>query len=140
MGLKTWQKVAMTLAFMAVGIPAILAIMFIVITSDLCGNEKYAEVLSPNKEYKAVIFQRDCGATTGFSTHISLLDVNKELGNEAGNIFVIEGLANQVAPNIRWISDFQLNIHRSLIGTERLAQTSWGVSSQIKVVYSPDGH
>lgn len=67
------------------------------------------------------------------------LIANKDLGNEAGNIFVIEGLPNQVAPNIRWISDLQLNIQRNLTSTERLAQTSWGVSSQIKVVYGSDG-
>ena len=37
-----------------------------------CGNDLVKEVPSPNGKMKAVVFQRDCGATTGFSTQISL--------------------------------------------------------------------
>jgi hypothetical protein len=37
---------------------------------------------------KAVIFERDCGATTSATTQISLLASNKSLPNEIGSIFV----------------------------------------------------
>lgn len=40
---------------------------------DICGNKIIQEIPSPNRKLKAVIFTRDCGATTGFSTQISLL-------------------------------------------------------------------
>ena len=40
---------------------------------NLCGNEIIEEIKSPDNKYKLVIFQRDCGATTGFSTQISIL-------------------------------------------------------------------
>jgi hypothetical protein len=53
-----------------------------------CGNALVKEVRSPNGKMKAVIFQRDCGATTGFSTQVSLLSSNKSLPNEGGNLFV----------------------------------------------------
>ena len=50
------------------------------------------EILSPVGENKVVIFQRDAGATTGFSIQVSVLKSNKNLKNsDKGNIFVIAG-------------------------------------------------
>jgi hypothetical protein len=46
------------------------------------------EVRSPSGKLKAVIFQRDCGATNGFSTHVSILSADEKLPNEGGNIFI----------------------------------------------------
>ena len=54
-----------------------------------CGNDFVKEVRSPGGKMKAVVFQRDCGATTGFSTQVSLLPSNKSLPNEGGNVFVV---------------------------------------------------
>jgi len=33
-----------------------------------CGNDVLTDLPSPDGKYKVVVFQRDCGATTGFST------------------------------------------------------------------------
>jgi hypothetical protein len=38
----------------------------------MCGNYVVAEKISPDGRRKVVVFQRDCGATTGFSTQVSL--------------------------------------------------------------------
>lgn len=57
------------------------------ITGD-CVNEILRVHYSPTKQLKAVVFQRDCGATTGFSTQISIMPANSDLPNEAGNVFV----------------------------------------------------
>jgi hypothetical protein len=54
----------------------------------MCGNEVMAEYPSPGNQHRVVVFQRDCGATTGFSTQASLLDADEALGNEGGNLFV----------------------------------------------------
>jgi hypothetical protein len=53
-----------------------------------CGNEVLSETPSPDRNRKVVVFQRDCGATTGFSTQASLLASDQKLGSGAGNIFV----------------------------------------------------
>ncbi|HEY4548062.1 MAG TPA: hypothetical protein VIG90_16780 [Pedomonas sp.] len=45
--------------------------------------------LSPNGDYSAVVFRRDCGATTGFSTQISILGPD-ETPDEGGNVFVAD--------------------------------------------------
>jgi hypothetical protein len=42
--------------------------------SDLCGNRVIETALAPDGKTKALVFERDCGATTDFSTHVSILD------------------------------------------------------------------
>ncbi|HED32696.1 MAG TPA: hypothetical protein ENJ08_00570 [Gammaproteobacteria bacterium] len=37
-----------------------------------------------------VLFQRDCGATTGFNTQISMINIGEEFPNESGNIFTAD--------------------------------------------------
>lgn len=37
---------------------------------------------------RAVVFERDCGATTDFSTQVSVLPRRAKLPDEAGNVFV----------------------------------------------------
>lgn len=55
---------------------------------DLCANEVIEESLSPDGTKKLVVFQRDCGATTGFSTQVSVLASSAPLGNKSGNLFI----------------------------------------------------
>ena len=55
-----------------------------------CGNDLVKEIRSPTGRMKAVVFQRDCGATTGFTTQISVLPSDQKLPNEGGNLFVAD--------------------------------------------------
>lgn len=57
---------------------------------DTCENVVLSESANPNRQIKAVIFQRNCGATTGFSTQVSILEFRDELKNDSGNIFVAD--------------------------------------------------
>ena len=57
---------------------------------ELCGNQVIREDLAPDKKFKVVTFQRDCGATTGFSTQASLIEANSSLLNKGGNIFAAD--------------------------------------------------
>jgi hypothetical protein len=70
--------------------------------SGMCGNEVFQEVYSQDKQYKVVVFERDCGATTAFSTQISILKAKQELSNNPGNIFVIEGYPNDTQIQVEW--------------------------------------
>ncbi|MES2837963.1 MAG: hypothetical protein V4667_10605 [Bacteroidota bacterium] len=56
---------------------------------DMCGNNIINEIESPNKKLKAVIFIRDCGATTGYSTQVSIIKNKEKLDNESGNILIM---------------------------------------------------
>jgi hypothetical protein len=40
---------------------------------DPCGNEVVADVASPSGAHRAVIFERDCGATTSWSTQVAVI-------------------------------------------------------------------
>ena len=52
-----------------------------------CANERLADRPSPDGRWHAVVFQRACGATTGFSTQVSVLPAGDSLRNEGGNAF-----------------------------------------------------
>ena len=109
--------------------------LFIYATSDMCGNEVHAEELSPDNKHRAVVFQRDCGATTGFSTQISIVGADDELENESGNIFIISGHPDETSPVVRWISNSELNIENNLSGLAHKKEASWGFINKIKVSY-----
>lgn len=70
--------------------------------SDLCGNEIFQEKATPKGRFKAVLFQRDCGATTGFSTQVSLIPVDAPLPNESGNVFVTNSHPQDTQINLQW--------------------------------------
>jgi hypothetical protein len=40
---------------------------------DLCGNEIVSRVASPTGDHDVIVFERACGATTGWSTHVSIV-------------------------------------------------------------------
>jgi len=54
--------------------------------SDVCSNSIVDERTDPSGEWKAVMFQRDCGSITGFSTQISIIRSNGQPAG-AGNVF-----------------------------------------------------
>ncbi|HEX9787370.1 MAG TPA: hypothetical protein VGB09_05050 [Candidatus Binatia bacterium] len=58
---------------------------------NMCRNQILAESVSPDGSKKFVVFQRSCGATTGFSTQASLLSVDATLPDEKpGNVFAAD--------------------------------------------------
>jgi hypothetical protein len=66
---------------------------------DPCGNEVISRVASPGGAYHAIIFERDCGATSDFSTQVSVLPAEAFFreqpsvwcATEQGNVLVIDG-------------------------------------------------
>jgi hypothetical protein len=70
--------------------------------SDLCANEVQAETASPSGANRALVFTRDCGATTGWSTHISVISNRQTLPNEGGNTLVLDGKSQ---PRVVWKSE-----------------------------------
>ena len=69
------------------------------------------EVRSPDSRKRAVVFERDCGATTDFSTQVSILNGNELLSREAGNIFIADsnhGTVQKMLVTVRWDSTSRL--------------------------------
>jgi hypothetical protein len=70
---------------------AILAVLSGTAGCDVgCANRAVSEAVSPDGRRHAVVFRRDCGATTGVSTQVSVLPVGRSPLGE-GNVFVAEG-------------------------------------------------
>jgi hypothetical protein len=81
--LRSLVRVSVALA--AVAFVGIAALWFL--GPSACGNDFIKAVVSPDGTQKVVVFQRGCGATTGFSTQASLLPTGALLPNKSGNVF-----------------------------------------------------
>ena len=64
-------------------------------------NINFFEIQSPDQKYKAVFFNRDAGATTGFNAQISILKINSTLPDDGGNVFICDS-DHKKAPVASW--------------------------------------
>ena len=80
-------------------------------TDRFCGNTISQTIYSPDKKIKAVVFERDCGAITGYSTQVTLLAASDDLPNETGNIFIKNTQDGSLW--IEWQKKRRLIIHRA---------------------------
>ncbi len=105
-----------------------------------CVNEILYAEKSPDGSLEAVVFQRACGATTDFSTQVSIFRSWLPRGNSSGNIFTSD-TAHGKAPSgkgggpdvkIRWASEKELIVVHP--GTARVfrSEPSWG---SVKITY-----
>jgi hypothetical protein len=77
---------------MSVSLKLVVACLVIAVAgcSDMCANTIVAEKSAPGSQHQAVLFERNCGATTDFSTQISVLPVGTD-PVDVGNVFIISG-------------------------------------------------
>jgi hypothetical protein len=61
---------------------------YLKLAESMCGNRVLDEHPSPDRRRRVVVFQRDCGATTGVSTQASIVPAGADLPNVSGNVFV----------------------------------------------------
>lgn len=75
-----------------------------------CDNEVISTVASPSGKLAAVVFNRGCGATTGFNTQVSILHAGATLDpNDGGNVLILDGT---VPLKIEWQSDSAVSISK----------------------------
>jgi hypothetical protein len=85
--------------------------------SSGCANSIISRADAPDGLHSAVMFQRDCGATTGFSTQISVLKPEQE-PSDGGNAFIADADHGAAATGewggpwaeIRWLDNTTLLI------------------------------
>ncbi|MCR8644487.1 hypothetical protein NV379_17670 [Paenibacillus sp. N1-5-1-14] len=72
------------------------------VMSSACGNKIIRNLNQPDGgHFTAVYYERDCGATTGFSYHLSVIEQSSELANVTGNVYISD-------------SEFQISWHDSI--------------------------
>ena len=69
-----------------------------------CANEIKGELISPDKTKKIVLFSRGCGATTGFNTQASILDITEDLTEQPETFFTID----KASAKVKWISQSKI--------------------------------
>ena len=84
----------------------LLALVSMTAASCMCGNRV---ITRTSRGLRTVtVFERDCGATTGFSTQVSVQWRWSVLGT--GDTFVADRLANDKSVTARWLSDREVEI------------------------------
>jgi len=73
--------------------------------ADMCGNDIKQKGPSPSGENVAYIFERSCGATTGFSPQLSILNKDDDLQNKSGNTF-----RSDKDFSIEWLNEKNLKV------------------------------
>lgn len=117
---------------------AVLAIIASLLMSSLslgmCANQVIKEVVSPDGKRKVVLFRRDCGATTDFSTQASVLTVGTSLPNDGGNVFSADsnhgrapsGRGGGPALAVSWVGPNELVIEHAAAARVFKAEPSIG--------------
>jgi hypothetical protein len=78
-----------------------------VLSNGLCGNKVVNEYASPDGQLKAVVFTRDCGATTAYSTQVSVMNAGDNIGDRnTGNVLTMD----QASLSPEWQGDNVLRL------------------------------
>jgi len=93
-------------------LPTVLALVFTVLMTGcvpgLCANTITQRASSPGGSYDAVVFTRDCGATTDYSTQVSLIRRGDHLRDQGGNVFISP---HATGAQVEWVSPDTLLVH-----------------------------
>lgn len=89
--------------------------------------------------HHAIMFMRDCGTTTDYTTQIS---IDPSLFNGAGNAFVADGGARRGSwqgpwAELTWMDDRHLLIRYDSEARVFVQETTWGA---VDIVYEPVTH
>lgn len=116
-----------------------LTAWMLIASAPSCGNSLAQELPSPDGRFKAVVFERSCGASTGFSSNISILAANGILPDSSGNLFVSEGHPAHIGISLRWQTTAQGQQQLQVATKSKVqvtrADASWSVSAEVTAAY-----
>ena len=120
--MKVWAKVTLGAVGVLLGGTMLALLGLWGVASGMCGNEVLADIRAPDNRNRAVVFQRHCGATTGFSTQVSILRGACRLPNEGGNVFIADtdhgqapaGPGGGPVVEVRWIDNAELEVRHDI--------------------------
>ena len=99
-----------------------IVIGFVLLGNGLCGNEELSRYISPDGKVDAVAFMRNCGATTSYSLHISIVPSGKRIRKrKTGNVYI----SDYCLTDYHWTSDSELIIERKERGEVFKSETSF---------------
>jgi hypothetical protein len=101
------------------------------ITWTPCEDTVKSEENSPSGRYIATIFERDCGATTDFSTIVNMRAATEKFDGDRDTIFIVKGQPRMV---LVWKDNSTLNINCDDCKTNAIFQRadSW---QDVRIAY-----
>jgi hypothetical protein len=81
----------------------------------ICTNEVVSVTESPDHQLKAVVFHRECGATVGENSQVSVISRLGSLSEEEGNLFIEDAGHSDIVSltvTLRWVGTRKLLILR----------------------------
>jgi hypothetical protein len=134
--MKVWPKILAGLIVLFLSGVAVIVVGAYFLLKGMCGTEVYQTLYSPDKAFKAVVYQFDCGATTSFSTQVSLLKADAVIENEAGNVFSAKGHPKDAALEVKWVDSHHLSIDTPSNIEVYKRENEWGwFSDSVEVTY-----
>lgn len=73
-----------------------------------CNNKLLNESLSPKEGFTSQSYERDCGATTDFSTIVVIRKNNRS--SQQGEPTLIAAAKGRISVDVKWISESQITI------------------------------
>jgi hypothetical protein len=109
--------------------------------SDGCANTSLSEAESPNGRLTAILFERSCGATTGYSTQVSVLRSGARPA-ASGNTFVADtnhGAAEEAVGGGPWVEVAWIDDENLIVRYDAQARvfTQQPDIAGVKVTYQP---
>jgi hypothetical protein len=95
------------------GISLVALSVWLVACADPCENRVLSEWTAPSGNTRAIVFERSCGATTDFSTHVSVVHALGPSPKAGGNVFAADSdhaAAKDMTVSVRWVTQDQLII------------------------------
>lgn len=111
--MNKWKRAARIAITTMVALAAIVVILvgslFIYLAQDLCASDIQSLIISPNGKFTAVVFQRDCGATTAFSIQVTIVPAGKKFPADGYPTFlVISGIQ---PPDLKWVTNSEIEVY-----------------------------
>jgi len=73
-----------------------------------CETTVHSELPSPGSDFKAIVFEKECGATTNFNTQVSLLPLYEKFDSEQyPPVLIVDG---RIRLPIVWLDAYHLKI------------------------------
>lgn len=120
--MRGWGKTVLLFGVLGVVAAAGLYAFYGTMLGGLCASTVIQTSPSPDKQHDAVLYELNCGATTTFSTQVSLVGHGEAIGREAGNLFTADD-----------------NHHQAPLGPDNVVgvQLWWLALDSLEVAYDP---
>ena len=113
--MANWKKWVIRSAVTFVVLVGILAALVLDglgnLSDEMCATTIFEQSASPSGKLKAVVYQVDCGATTGFNRHVSIVSSDTDLTKKNPKLGT-SSLALKDAPEVKmvWLSSNRLEV------------------------------